>query len=209
MKGGSALAGRTDEAHIETLLECKGHKCGFAVSRDALDTDVLRIYVGIGLEIIEAACRAPGPCAQGTPIVRFAGLALVHEADDAAGESGAVVSLDTARVDHGVAPSGGEKLLVGRRILAGSELRLTGESRERIGRLEWLPCGIFLHKIRSLRIVLQHAAQYFIDDCHIGSAGLDGVREVGAAEHHEKRNRSGGVGGSHDHHLDIDIDRRT
>jgi len=61
---------------------------------------------GIGLEMVEGARSAPSPGAESAPIVGLAGLTLIDETDDAFGETGAVIGLDAARIDGGVAPAG-------------------------------------------------------------------------------------------------------
>ena len=68
----------------------------------------------IGFEIIEAAAGSPGPGAECAPIVEFAWLAFVDEADDAFGEAVAVVGLDAGGNVDGVAPAFGEELLLPR-----------------------------------------------------------------------------------------------
>ena len=73
---------------------------------------MLCIDVRVSLEIIEAASGTPSPGSEGAPVVRLARLALVDEADDTAGKTGTVISLDTAGIYHRIAPSGSEELLV-------------------------------------------------------------------------------------------------
>ncbi len=68
-----------------------------AVARMAFDADLFGIDGFVGLEVIERAARAPGPGAKGAPIVGLARLALVHEADDALRQAGAVVGLNAGR----------------------------------------------------------------------------------------------------------------
>src|SRR6185369_17840495 len=60
----------------------------------------------VGLKKINELARAPGPRAQCAPVVGFARLAFVDEADDALAEGhAAVVGLDAAGVDAAVAPA--------------------------------------------------------------------------------------------------------
>ena len=73
---------------------------------------MLCVDVRIGLEIIEATGSTPCPGAEGAPVIRLARLALVDEADDTTGKTGAVISLNTAGIYHRIAPSGSEELLV-------------------------------------------------------------------------------------------------
>ena len=102
---GSAFAGRADQHHGEALIEGHGDERGLAVARDAFDADMLRVDGGIGLEIIEAAARAPGPGAQRAPVFRLARLAFVDQADDAAREAGAVVGLHAGGIEAARSPS--------------------------------------------------------------------------------------------------------
>ena len=205
---GPALSGRSDEAHVEALLEGQRDQRGFSVTGNPFNAHVCGIYIRVGLQVVKAAGGTPGPCTQGAPVVRFARLALVHQADDPPGETGSVVGLDAGRVDHGIAPAGGEKLLVGRRILAGSLLR-AHEHGKGIGRFEGLPGRIFLHEFGRFRVVFQHAAHGLVNHGHVFSVRLHGVRQVGPAEHHQQRNGPFGIGRGHHHHLDIYVDGRA
>ena len=102
---GSAFAGGADESDGKTAIVCQGDDGGFAITRMAFDADLLRVDRLVGCEIIERAARSPGPGAEGSPIVCFAELAFVDEADDAFGESSAVVGLDAGGREDRVAPS--------------------------------------------------------------------------------------------------------
>ena len=113
MEGGAPFAGGADESHEEAGLEGEGHERGFAVAGDAFDPHVSRVHGRVGLEIVQSPRGAPGPGPQRVPIVRLAKASLVDETDDAACEPGAVVGLDAARVDHGIAPPVLEQLLRG------------------------------------------------------------------------------------------------
>ena len=111
---GAAFAGGADEHDGEARVEGHGHQRGLAVARNALDADLLGVHGFVGFQIIQAARRAPGPGAQRAPVVRLARLAFVDQADDALGQARAVVGLDAAGIDGGVAPAGGDQLF-GRR----------------------------------------------------------------------------------------------
>ena len=111
MKLGSALTGGTDQDHRETRIECHRHQGGFAITRDTFDADLFRIHGLVGFEIVEAARSAPSPGPQRAPVVRLTGLALVDQADDAFGQTGAVVGLNAAGVDGGESPAIGDELL--------------------------------------------------------------------------------------------------
>ena len=89
-----------------------------AVARHAFDADLLRVDGLVGLEIVEAARRAPRPRAQRAPVVRLARLALVDEADDALRQAGAVVGLNAAGIERREAPAVGDELLRRRRVAA-------------------------------------------------------------------------------------------
>src|SRR5262249_20618681 len=118
MQLSSALAGRTDEHNCKPLVIGHRHESGFAVSRNSLDTDFFRIDCFIRLQVVETAGGAPGPGAKRSPIVRLAPLSFIDETDDSFRESFAVVRLNTAGVDRGIAPSVRDQLLLRRRIAA-------------------------------------------------------------------------------------------
>ena len=117
---GAPFTRRTHQRQGETRLESQRYQCGLAEARHALDPHLLRVHGGVGFEIVQTARRAPGPGAQRTPVVGFAGLSLVDQADNALGESGAAVGLDACGVDRGVTPTRGEQLLRGGRVLEGT-----------------------------------------------------------------------------------------
>src|SRR5205823_11820431 len=83
-----------------------------APTRVAFQRDATGIHGLIGLEVIQGAAGTPGPGAQDTPIVELARLALVDQADDALVQTGAVVGLNAAGVEDGVAPALGQNLLL-------------------------------------------------------------------------------------------------
>ncbi len=115
MQFGAAFTGGADVGRPHPRVVGHRDNRRFAVPRVALDGDVLGVYRLVGLEIIDGAARAPGPGAQGAPIVELARLAFVAQADDAEGQPGAVIRLNAARVECGVAPAAGENLLLPRR----------------------------------------------------------------------------------------------
>src|SRR6478609_1766741 len=112
----AAFAGRADEDDRESLVVGHRDERRFAEARDAFDSDLLRVYGLVGLEVVEAARSAPRPGAQRSPVIRMPKLPLVDEADDALGETGAVIGLDAAGVDRRVSPSVGDQLFRRRRI---------------------------------------------------------------------------------------------
>src|SRR5262245_19018603 len=91
----AALARRADEAGEEALVVSERNKRGFAVTRVSLHGDLLRVDGLVCFEVVEHLAHAPGPCRKHSPIIETARLALVDESDDAAGESLAIVRLDT------------------------------------------------------------------------------------------------------------------
>ena len=135
MQLGAAFARRADEHDRESLVVGHRHERRLAVARDAFDADLLRVHGLVGLEVVEAARRAPRPGAQRAPVVRLARLALVDEADDARGQPGAVVGLDAAGADRRVAPAVGDELLgrgrIGRRRRVAAVRHGPGRSRAR------------------------------------------------------------------------------
>ena len=80
---GAAFAGGADESNGKTRVIGHGYDSGLAVTGVALNSDVFGIHSLIGFEIVHGAVGAPGPGAQRAPVVRFAGFALVYQADDA------------------------------------------------------------------------------------------------------------------------------
>jgi hypothetical protein len=71
----------------------------------AFDADLPGVDGFVGFEVVERAACSPGPGAEGSPVVEFARLAFVAEADDAFGKAGSVVGLNAAGEDNGVAPA--------------------------------------------------------------------------------------------------------
>src|SRR6185369_2652023 len=103
----------------------------FPVARNAFDADALRIYGGNRLEIIQTTSRAPCPRAQRTPVVRLASLALVHQSDNALGQTLAIIRLNAAGIDGCVSPTRGDQLQ--RR----GKMAIASDRRWRVGR-SWL-----------------------------------------------------------------------
>src|SRR5262245_46021595 len=116
----AALAGRTDKADGEPLVVSHRDQRGFAVTRKPLDADLFGVHRFVSLEIIQRATRAPSPGAQRAPVVGFARLAFVAQADDALRQTRAVVGLNAGRNDDGVAPALHQKLLLPIRRAAAS-----------------------------------------------------------------------------------------
>src|SRR5690606_2069765 len=83
-----------------------------SVTRVPGDPDLGVVDVGIGFEVIEQPAGSPSPGSQRAPIIHAARLALVHQSDDPACETGAVIRLDAVRRDHGEAPALLEQLLL-------------------------------------------------------------------------------------------------
>src|SRR5205085_8293794 len=82
---GAAFAGGADEDDGEAWVVGHGDEGGLPVAGDAFDADAFGVDGLIGFEVVEAAGRAPGPGAEGTPVVGLAGLTFVAQADDAFG----------------------------------------------------------------------------------------------------------------------------
>ena len=72
----------------------------------------LAIHGLVGFKIVDGAADAPRPGSQCAPILRFARLALVAQANDAQVKPRSGVGLDAAGVESGVAPAPGENLLL-------------------------------------------------------------------------------------------------
>ena len=77
----------------------------------SFNADTPGIHRFVGFKIIQGATRTPGPRPQRTPIIHFAWLTLITEADDAGGEARAVVGLHACWCEHGVTPAAREALL--------------------------------------------------------------------------------------------------
>src|SRR6185437_14126464 len=120
---GTAFARGANKRHGEALIESHGDQRGLAVARDAFDANVLRIDGRVGFEIVERAAGSPGPRTQSSPVIGFARLALVDEADDAARKPCAVISLNGRWVKHREAPAGGGELPRIGRVAVGVHLR--------------------------------------------------------------------------------------
>ena len=159
---GAPFAGRPHQHEREARLEGHGDEGGLAVARDSFDPHALGVDRGQRLEVVERAGCAPGPRPQRPPLLGRPAVALVGEADDALGQTGAVVGLDAGGAERHVTPASGDELLGGGRSGGLLEAR---EPRQRL-------------------------------------AG-----HVAPAEHHQDRNRSFGIHGHDDRHLDVHRDR--
>ena len=93
-----------NQGEREASIESHCDQRGFSESRDALNAHVFRVDHRISLEVIESARCTPGPGAQSTPLVRLSRLSMVHQSDDAARESGAIIRLRAGRIEECVAP---------------------------------------------------------------------------------------------------------
>src|SRR5258706_4796422 len=112
----SALTGRTDQHDSEARVERHRDQSRLAVPRYTFNSDVLRIDCFIRFEVIQAARSAPGPRAESAPVIRLAGLGLVHQPDDALGQTGPIVRLDASWIDGDHGPSIRDELFDRRRI---------------------------------------------------------------------------------------------
>src|SRR4029078_3748806 len=112
----AAFAGRSREDERESFVERHRHERRLSVSRHAFDADGLRADRAIALEIVERARCAPRPRAKSAPVVRVARLSVVHQTDDAARESGAVVGLDADWIEKRETPAVGDELIGGGRV---------------------------------------------------------------------------------------------
>ena len=101
----AAGAGRPDESDGEALVVGHRDDGGLAVSRQALEPDVLCVDRLVGFEVVERAAGAPGPGLERAPVVELSWLPLVDQADDPARQPGAVVGLHAGRDKHRVAPT--------------------------------------------------------------------------------------------------------
>src|SRR6188768_338042 len=104
MELGAAFAGGADQGDGKALIEGHRDERRLAEAGDSLDPDFLRIDRSIALEVIEATTRPPGPCTERAPIIRLTRLGFVHESDDSLPQPSAVVCLNAAGSDDGVAP---------------------------------------------------------------------------------------------------------
>src|SRR5688572_11863838 len=92
--------------------------------------------------MVEQARCAPGPGTQRAPVIGFARLTLVDEANDALREAGAVVRLDRAGRENGIRPAARDDLFLPRRR------RRRGEAP---AELEWKELDDDGHALRVLR----------------------------------------------------------
>src|SRR5947208_8152115 len=110
------FSGGADQHDGKPRFKSHGDESGLPKTRDAFDANFLCIHRGISLEVVEASRCAPCPGPERSPVLRFAGLTFVDEADDSLSEARAIVGLDRAWIDGGVAPACGEELFSGRGI---------------------------------------------------------------------------------------------
>src|SRR5262249_53539297 len=78
----------------------------------AFQPDHLGVHGFVSLEIIQRTAGAPGPSPQRAPIIGFAWLPFVDQADDACRQARAVVGLNTVGYERGIAPAFGQHLLL-------------------------------------------------------------------------------------------------
>ena len=64
------LAGAIRDDRGEAGVLRAGPQNGFTQARETEQNHALRVHVGVGLEIIHGAAGAPGPGADGTPVIR-------------------------------------------------------------------------------------------------------------------------------------------
>ena len=76
----------------------------------AFDADMVCIDCRVGLQVVECSPGSPSPGTQRAPILRLARLAVIGEADDTAGQSGAVIGLNAGRIEQREAPAIGDQL---------------------------------------------------------------------------------------------------
>ncbi len=124
---GSRLAGRTDIRNRKSRVVGHGHERGLPVTRVALQAHLLRVDSLVGFEVVQRPARSPRPRRQRSPIVQLARLALVDQANDALGQTRAVVGLHAGGHIFGVAPASRQYLLLPCRPLA---CRPCGELRK-------------------------------------------------------------------------------
>src|SRR5580704_10411498 len=84
IESGAACAGRTYVSSRKARIVGHRYQGRFAVPRMARDPNLAGIPSFVGLEIIHRPTRAPGPCAERTPIVQLARLPFVQQADNSA-----------------------------------------------------------------------------------------------------------------------------
>src|SRR5262249_40851530 len=96
----------TDQAHRDAVIEGLGYDSRLAISGEPLDADLLRIHLGvrIGFEVVDQPADTPLPGPQCAPVIRFARLTLVGQADDSRPEL-IVIGLNARRDDGAVAPA--------------------------------------------------------------------------------------------------------
>src|SRR6266446_4899587 len=78
----------------------------------AFESNLLRIDCFVGFKIVQNTACAPGPRGQYAPVVDLARLTLVDQADDARGQTIAVVLLNTSGLENRISPTFGKNLLL-------------------------------------------------------------------------------------------------
>src|SRR5262249_61168968 len=109
---GTAGPGGRDEPGRDPRVKGRGDQRCLAVSGHPGNADLLRIdaRIRVGLEIVNETTDPPGPGAQRAPVVGFAGLALVGQANNAFAQL-VVVPLNAVGIDGAVPPGFVERLL--------------------------------------------------------------------------------------------------
>src|SRR6516164_4715385 len=105
MQLGTSFTRGTNKDYSESGVVCHCHQRGFTVSRYAFDPYSFGIDRLVRLQVIQSARGSPRPCAKRTPIVRLPRLAFIDESDNALRQAGAVVGLNTSRIDRCVTPT--------------------------------------------------------------------------------------------------------
>src|SRR5690606_29630835 len=93
-------ASRPGRAHIgdrEARVICHRNEHCLAEARVTRKTDSARVHMEIRFQVIHGAARTPGPRPQCSPIIELARLSFVHEPDDAASQTRAIVWLNGYR----------------------------------------------------------------------------------------------------------------
>ena len=189
----AAFAGRTDEADGEAPVVGHRHERRFAVARQAFDADLFCVHCLVGFEIIERAARAPSPRTQRAPILRLARLSFVAEADDAFGQSSAIVSLNAGRDENRVTPAFGENLLLPGRPAAGGTTAEAAETAT-TGRVcsAWATACDHIRPACSIRAATKTTQ----------------AAEAAEAKFHHHRHGYGGIGRRGQCQLNVHADQR-
>ena len=130
MQLGAAFAGGTNISDGETRFIRHRHERRFAITRVAFEADLFGVHRFVSLEIIQRAARAPGPRTQRAPIIDLARLSFVAEANDAAGQTRAVVSLNAGWESGWHNPSLWPELVVARLVQLVREYQVAAPADE-------------------------------------------------------------------------------